>query len=1377
MVSTVIGRGSFVLEVGGTPRLLWYLVQTNGIKFYDQTNAQQRSLFELLPDLTSGQDFTNISEKGDLSLISLPASPKDAFYAVRLSASANAVRLHVTESEKFASRSSTFLKNLDITFIEGRDGGNLQVEGKVNLCLLGRSDIDIELGAALTPDGLVFKPLEAQPKTFEIAPLGHLTLNTVEVGRSDRLWDSLQALYSFSDPTGNVFRDSSGMQTAVNLKVNGSVTRIPGGISIGDGVASSRHSTLVESEREASELAKACKSSNAVTIAAWLKPIRTLTRSSKELPARIVSLSETRDDRNITLGQHVDTAGKNRYIVRLRRKGSSNDGRGELFSKAELLPTDSLQYVVFTRGNTSSNQFGKIYVNGNDQTAVTSENLDSRDFIFSTDLSGDFSQWSEKYPLVLGNEKTGDRPWDGELYQVAIYSRALSKDEIFHSYCPAIRLEATLTLSHVPVPLNRPLPVTIDLDQDQLTVEQESLLEGIPFLQFNQIRLDWKSNASTITGKAKVTLWEWDQPLDFNVNLTADELKLSRSDESQKTLNLKDVAPLPPLGTIVLKQLTMTADRKATSPAWQFQTDGQVTFATIPPPLKGPFPVQIFLFDDRLDDGIDNEKLWLSVSPTVPLKLVENLSFDRTNLRFVRNDSGWQVQPDLRGDRRGISIPIVGQPRPLTAEFIRTSTTRTLALAWSRSESEPTSNPSSDRFGKLDLSHFSLKSNLVPENVFWDVSMSGQIPLRLSTRDAQAGILEFSTEDGKILANQPNTPQPTRLDGKSQLQSLGFPIFKGDLQLKDAIFSLNGIFTLFPNWSLLQVNGGTPSKALIQINSDGHVQSDTPVQVTLPDFVLLNPRLTLANGRLVLNGGWLGQDVSFNALHRANQSVWEGTVEFKMPFSLTLGPLYDPQSSAKLADQIQICQTQDCRQIMTATLVIELSSAGFLARVRSKFPWQDEAETTPPPTLELAEFQLFEPPSTRNALLGHIIQQVRVQADKLFAPRFKPVYGYFITVIGDEKVIGDQKPLVYLGKRSSHVNQLPVLETKLPAVFTTNETVTVTAGAFKLVQTGENCTLTITAAGRSQPDLKLNYLEFLKALEKAPLIAGAANLIKARIAERVPVTVDQLLFYHYGVDAGQNYVDLQAGMRLRVDYQTYQFIQPSKDQSSKDKTVYSGFIGSGTTYYQLNSYPYPATTDGVTPLLGFDSFLNLMQPLVKTNVAKVGAGGVIDLLSPGYRMPYFRLVYPSQFAEEEQKGAEQFATLIGATDLTKLQAATAELQGDGTLTPSDDCISVYFRGRAAVIPEISVFVQGQPVFVPVGTTLRHVLERYSSVPAALPKQSLSLLTGNPYISRLIHDEVKSKPSYHVVNLEATPTTNSSTDIYDLPLVKGDRIVL
>ena len=43
---------------------------------------------------------------------------------------------------------------------------------------------------------------------------------------------------------------------------------------------------------------------------------------------------------------------------------------------------------------------------------------------------GGLGNWDDDFPLTIGNETTGDRPFDGDVLEVAFYDRALSDAEI-----------------------------------------------------------------------------------------------------------------------------------------------------------------------------------------------------------------------------------------------------------------------------------------------------------------------------------------------------------------------------------------------------------------------------------------------------------------------------------------------------------------------------------------------------------------------------------------------------------------------------------------------------------------------------------------------------------------------------------------------------------------------------------------------------------------------------------------------------------------------------------------------------------------------------------------------------------------------------------
>jgi hypothetical protein len=119
------------------------------------------------------------------------------------------------------------------------------------------------------------------------------------------------------------------------------------------------------------------------------------------------------------------------------------------------------------------------------------------------------------------------------------------------------------------------------------------------------------------------------------------------------------------------------------------------------------------------------------------------------------------------------------------------------------------------------------------------------------------------------------------------------------------------------------------------------------------------------------------------------------------------------------------------------------------------------------------------------------------------------------------------------------------------------------------------------------------------------------------------------------------------------------------------------------------------------------------------------------------------------------------ALLVGAQDFKTLQQATDYYQHPDIAQnqPPADLALVYFRGRATVVPEIAIFVQEQPDYVPVGTTLRQMLARYGQV----------ALRGR--LRRLVHNGIENTPDYRFVNL------GNHAAALDLPLVQGDRIYM
>jgi len=87
-------------------------------------------------------------------------------------------------------------------------------------------------------------------------------------------------------------------------------------------------------------------------------------------------------------------------------------------SAAEVLQA-TLQHVVATHDPVAGR---KIYVNGELVTAGDPQ------------AGGNLADWNDTFALVLGNEVSGDRPWQGVIRLVAIHNRALSAEQVGQNF-------------------------------------------------------------------------------------------------------------------------------------------------------------------------------------------------------------------------------------------------------------------------------------------------------------------------------------------------------------------------------------------------------------------------------------------------------------------------------------------------------------------------------------------------------------------------------------------------------------------------------------------------------------------------------------------------------------------------------------------------------------------------------------------------------------------------------------------------------------------------------------------------------------------------------------------------------------------------------
>lgn len=192
--------------------------------------------------------------------------------------------------------------------------------------------------------------------------------------------------------------------------------------------------------------------------------------------------------------------------------------------------------------------------------------------------------------------------------------------------------------------------------------------------------------------------------------------------------------------------------------------------------------------------------------------------------------------------------------------------------------------------------------------------------------------------------------------------------------------------------------------------------------------------------------------------------------------------------------------------------------------------------------------------------------------------------------------------------------------------------------------------------------------------------------------------VEDSLYFHCGLrpvnDSGkenenQRCVDVRPGFTLRLEQEMYM----PKAQISGDDAA--GFIGTHTAEYQVS-----LAQGQEMQYLEFDSFISQMDeeiyPPVSGSEVSPAGGGIIDLCAVRMRAPFYRIQYPKAMfsSDAEPDIYEENHVLLAADPGWKYAPVQSYLM---------------FRGRSALTLLIAVVVNGMEKRVPVGTTLRKLL--------------------------------------------------------------------
>jgi len=323
-----------------------------------------------------------------------------------------------------------------------------------------------------------------------------------------------------------------------------------------------------------------------------------------------------------------------------------------------------------------------------------------------------------------------------------------------------------------------------------------------------------------------------------------------------------------------------------------------------------------------------------------------------------------------------------------------------------------------------------------------------------------------------------------------------------------------------------------------------------------------------------------------------------------------------------------------------------------------------------------------------------------------------------------------------------------------------------------------NTDIWIFGTSAYRPNVKLAFDAFMQALEQlegSALVAGGSTPFQQVLASVVPATFAESLYFRHGVYQDsvnkQAYTDLQPGMCLRLDLEASQLVFPTSGQLTQYSSPVNGYVGAG----QARTYLVETLDKDGNPRLAFDAYLASSPVPTVSPTSANGAGGIVDLAGGTYR--YVRLCYPATIAPSEAPGSVTTvnnATLVCANDLATLAAATAGYYNTGSVATSG-AAGYFFRGRTIPVPEITCFVSGAPVAVPVGTTVRQLVQRYAPLPrlagVTMPSTYSRYLLASPT------GAVGGFPGAYLQVGFAAVTGTSPQDAYDLPVLGQDALTL
>ncbi len=223
------------------------------------------------------------------------------------------------------------------------------------------------------------------------------------------------AKYEFKTGSGDTIYDTSGKGAELNLTMSGNISWVGGwGVNIKKADDVRAGGKAQGSVTASAKLADAIKATGEYSIEVWAAPA-----NINQEDAYLVSYSGSATTRNVTLAQR-----EYQYEALGRSTTTGPNGAPSLLT----LDTDrdaqaTLQHVVLTYDPINGR---RLYVNGN-----YTGDVDPR-------VGGSLAGWDDTFALVLGNETSNNRQWEGVLRFVAIHDHALTPEQVQQNFAAGV---------------------------------------------------------------------------------------------------------------------------------------------------------------------------------------------------------------------------------------------------------------------------------------------------------------------------------------------------------------------------------------------------------------------------------------------------------------------------------------------------------------------------------------------------------------------------------------------------------------------------------------------------------------------------------------------------------------------------------------------------------------------------------------------------------------------------------------------------------------------------------------------------------------------------------------------------------------------------